>query len=534
MTLKKRLAAVGIIGLAAAFTAGIARAGWQISEKQESIIFSGGKETLYLWYTDEALTSYLSSAAVTYNENHDVRIVPVLESGAEYLEKINRTSLESNAPDLYIIRHDSLEKASLAGLADEVAPPGDAVLEEAYMGTGLQAANYNDKIIGYPFYFETSALLYNKTYLEDMARSQLEAEADLAEGEAAQEEHDAAMEAGTVITDSGEAAGGESEAGASETENSADAAEGTGSGESEEGVEGLSDNRFSEEQIEERVQQILPSTIQDIETFADNYDAPEQVEGVFKWDVTDIFYNYFFIGDAIDMGGDAGWDASRIDIYNVDAIRNMRVYQELNQFFSIDTSDSDYDAILNEFMEGKMVFTMATTDAVFKLEHARDDGLFAYDYDIAMTPDIGEGRGTRSLSMTSCVVVNDYSDHKEEANDFAYFLTSEYNDILFARTGKVSAAKNVDYGYEALDKFARGYEKSISMPKMIETSNFWVKLEVVFSQIWNGADANEKLKELSEGIMEQVTGQPFEEEYLDVPVETQKEESEEEAETGTD
>ena len=118
MGLKKRLTAVGIIAAAAVLTFGIARSGRQISEKQENTVFAGGKETLYLWYTDEALTSYLSGAAVTYNENHDVRIVPVLESGAEYLEKINQTSLESNAPDLYILSHDSLEKAYLAGLAE--------------------------------------------------------------------------------------------------------------------------------------------------------------------------------------------------------------------------------------------------------------------------------------------------------------------------------------------------------------------------------------------------------------------------------
>ncbi len=47
------------------------------------------------------------------------------------------------------------------------------------MNTGLQAVSYKDKVIGYPFYFETSSLLYNKTYLEDMARAQLTAEADL-------------------------------------------------------------------------------------------------------------------------------------------------------------------------------------------------------------------------------------------------------------------------------------------------------------------------------------------------------------------
>lgn len=489
MSLKKRLTAVGMIVIAAAITFIIAGSGREVSEKQEETIFTGEKETIYLWYTDEALTSYLSGAAVTYNETHDVRIVPILESGLEYLEKINQASLENSAPDLYIISHDSLEKACLAGLASEVKPGDGVVMEDVYIGTGLQAASYKDKIVGYPFYFETSSLLYNKTYLKDMARSRLEAEADQAEGEAAQERI--------------EQAGEEGEQPEAETEQ---------------------ETMFTEEQVEAKVQELLPATIIDIETFADNYDAPQQVDGVFKWDVTDIFYNYFFVANSIKMGGEAGWDTSQIDIYNLDAIASLRVYQDLNQFFSIDTSESDYEAILDEFMAGKMVFTMATTDAVFKLEQAKADGLFGYDYDIALTPDIDESRKTRSLSMTSCVVVNGYSEEKENANDFAYFLTAEYNDILYARTGKVSAAKDVDYGYEALDKFAQEYEQSISMPKMIETSNFWVKLEVAFSQIWNGADANDKLKELSEQIMSQVTGTAYEEEYLEEPEEPEEEE----------
>lgn len=488
MSLKKRLTAVGITAIAAVLTFGIAKSGLQITEKQEDPVFSSGKETLYLWYTDEALTSYLTGAAVAYNESHDVRIVPVLESGLEYLENINRASLEANAPDLYILSHDSLEKAYLAGLAGEIEPSEGASLEESYMGTGLKAAAYKDKILGYPFYFETSALLYNKTYLEDMARKQLEAEADLAEGEAAQEQAEAEQQAEPSALPE-----------ESEVAVEAEAAE------------------FTREQIDERVKEILPGTIKDIETFADEYDAPEQVEGVFKWDVTDIFYNYFFIGDAVNMGGEAGYDTALIDIYNLEAIQSLRVYQELNQFFSIDTGEIDYDTILDEFMAGKMVFTIATTDSVFKLEHARSDGLMAYDYGVVPVPDIEEGRGSRSLSMTNCVVINGYCSDKEAANDFAYFLTTQYNDILYARSGKVSAAKNVDYGYEALNEFAAEYEKSISMPKMIETSNFWVQLEVVFSEVWNGADANEKLKELSEQIMEQITGEEYEEEYLKEP-----------------
>lgn len=491
MSLKKRLTAVGIIAIAAAITFGVAKSGRQITEKQENIIFTDEKETLYLWYTDEALTSYLSGAAVAYNESHDVRIVPVLESGLEYLESINQAAIETDVPDLYILGHDLLEKAYLAGLASEVTPAQGRSAEELYIGAGIQAVTYKDKMIGYPFYFETSALLYNRTYLEQMAVSQLEAEAV-----------QAAEAAGELTDENIQAA---EEAAASQPEETPE-------------------EQFTKEQIDQRVLELIPSTIEDIKSFADSYDAPEQVEGVFKWDVTDIFYNYFFVGKAMDMGGEAGWDTSRIDIYNLDAIKSMRVYQELNQFFSNDTSVSSYEGILNEFMEGKMVFTMATSDAVAKLEQAKREETFPYDYGIAPAPDINDEMQTRSLSMTGCVVINGYSENKQAANDFALYLTTQYNDILYDRTGKVSAAKNVDYENEALNEFAGAYERSISMPKMLETSNFWVRLESAFSEIWNGADVNEELKALSEQIMRQITGQEYQEEYIEEEPEVQEEE----------
>ena len=491
MSLKKRLAAVGVIAVAAALTFGIAKSGKQISEKQENTVFTNEKETLYLWYTDEALTSYLSGAAVAYNETHDVRIVPVLESGLEYLESINQASLETNVPDLYILGHDLLEKAYLAGLASEVEPTDTKPMDQLYIGTGIQAVTYKEKQIGYPFYYETSALLYNRTYLEQMAVSQLEAQAV----QEAEENGELTQEKIQESEEKGETAG-----------------------------EGDGASAFTPEQIREKVIEILPSTVENIKWFADSYDAPEQVEGVFKWDVTDIFYNYFFVGNAIDMGGEAGWDTSRINIYNQDAIKSMRVYQELNQFFSIDTSVSSYEAILDEFMAGKMVFTMATSDAVAKLEQAKAEGNFTYDYGITLAPDINDEMQTRSLSMTGCVVINGYSQNREAANDFALYLTTQYNDILYARTGKVSAAKNVVYEYEALTGFTDQYERSVSMPKMLETSNFWVRLEAAFSEIWNGADANEELRLLSEQIMHQITGQEYEEPRIEEEIPDQEEE----------
>ena len=530
--MKKRLMAILLIALAAAGIFAIGKSGMPVKEKEQSedsSLFSNhNKDSIYLWYTDDALTTYLSSAAVAYNETHDARIVPVLESGLDYVETINRNSVESNVPDLYVISNDALEKAYLAGLAVPVEPTVN--MEETFIGKGLAAATYKDKLLGYPFYFETSSLLYNKTYLRDLAIAQLTQEQEEATAQEQQENADSGSADGTQEvseTGSGDAAQSSSKTGNADTAQSSsdtgssDTATDSSDSQTTEAVE--EESSFTEEQIEAKIEEYLPKTIEDIQTFGDMYDAPEQVESVFKWDVTDIFYNYFFIGNAINMGGESGWDTEQVDIYNLNAIQSMTAYQNLNNFFSIDTSAISYESTLNDFMEGKVVFTVATSDAVATLEQAKQDGTFAYEYGFVTTPSFKEEEPSSSLSVTNCVAINGYSTNQEAANDFARYLTCEYNDILYDRSGKVSAQKDMEYPYEALQVFAKEYETSVPIPKMLETGNYWLKLEALFAEIWNGADANEELKTLSEQIKYQITGEQIEETYIEDTTEDSEE-----------
>lgn len=530
--MKKRLMAILLIALAAAGIFAIGKSGMPVKEKEqqeEASLFDGNnKDSIYLWYTDDALTTYLSSAAVAYNETHDARIVPVLESGLDYVETINRNSIESNMPDLYVISNDALEKAYLAGLAVPVEPTVN--MEETFIGKGLAAATYKDKLLGYPFYFETSSLLYNKTYLRDLAVAQLTQEQEEAAAQEAQENADSGSgDAAQSSSDTGSAdaaqsssdTGGADAAQSSSNTGSSDTA--TDSSDSQTTEADEEESPFTEEQIEAKIQEYLPKTIEDIQTFGDMYDAPEQVESVFKWDVTDIFYNYFFIGNAINMGGESGWDTEQVDIYNLNAIQSMTAYQNLNNFFSIDTSAISYESTLNDFMEGKVVFTVATSDAVATLEQAKQDGTFAYEYGFVTTPSFKEEEPSSSLSVTNCVAINGYSTNQEAANDFARYLTCEYNEILYDRSGKVSAQKDMEYPYEALQVFAKEYETSVPIPKMLETGNYWLKLEALFAEIWNGADANEELKTLSEQIKYQITGEQIEETYIEDTTEDSEE-----------
>ena len=498
MSYKRRVYAAILIVCLVAGVFAVGKSGMQMKSEEEreqeerESFLSRRKDTLRIWYTDESLTDYLNAAAVAFGERSDVRVETVLIEDSEYLETINEASLgrdDRESPDLYLITNDCLEKAYLAGLAKEVSDQ-NMFRNIDFENRGAEAAvTYDGRIVAYPFYYEACALLYNKTYVKDYARLQLEAEADQAAGEEAQAEADAGN-----------------------TESEAAPAE-----------EAMT---FSEDQIAQKAWECLPDTIAELEEFADNYAAPEQVEAVFKWDVSDILYNYSFAGDHLIVGGESGDNSDQIDIYNLETLQCLAKFQELNQYFSIETRDVTYDSVMQDFLEGKIVFTVAGTEAVNRMAKAQAEGSFAYEYGFYSMPDLTEELKSRSLSITTCIAINGYTKLEKQANDFARFMMEDWTSGLRLQesTGKMPV-----YGFPEYDEnhtFAGAYEESIPIPKMMTTGNFWVQMEIAFTNIWEGGDANALLKSLSEEIMSQVTGDDgYTEEYIELPAEAPVEEA---------
>lgn len=413
------------------------------NKNEKTILTNQHKETIHLWYTDDALTDFLNNKAVAFYEENDIRVDTKLVSGLEYLEEINQASLkEESVPDVFVVSNDSLEKAYLAGLATNITDTEFIASQDNYCDAARNAVTYNGKYIAYPFYFETAALLYNQTYLEQIAA---ESEEDI-------------------------------------------------------GADSL-----------------IPTSIVDILAFADRYSAPENVEYFFRWDVSDIFYNYFFAGNYITVGGAAGDDKNLIDIYNSDAIASLKVYQELNQFFSIDTKETNYESVMQEFIEGKTIYTIATSDCLETIEQAKKDGIFTYEYGIASLPDINPEMITKGMSVTNGLVVNGYSTHKEAANSLVRYLSKEAGNDLYAAAGKIPAIIQDTYEDENVKAFVQNYADSVPIPKLIETSNFWVELEICFAKVWDGSDANSELRQLAEQIKTQILGEQYTIEPIDDP-----------------
>ena len=442
MNMRKRINAVILVCMMLVF---VLYRGLQYTDRQlaeENNKGAGEKETLYFWYTDEALGDYLNSCALAFMEEHeDIRIVPTCVSAVEYLETIYDATMEGEVyPDLFIVTNDCLEKAYLSGIATTIRDKAGLVSGENFPQVALSAVTYQDHLVAYPFYYETSLLLYNRSHLENMAQTRQEALLAQAEGEAAQAAADA----------------------------------------------------------------LIPKTMDDILNLADEYDAPSGVEAIMKWDVSDIFYNYFFAGNYINVGGPDGDDSSVIDIYNENSVQCLNVYQSLNQFFSIDAKETTYDSVLQEFADGKILFTVATTDAVEKLEQAKQEGKFTGEYGVSRLPDVSSELKGRGLSVTNVIAVNGYGRHKKVADQFAAFVAGQTDDALYQRCGKLSANLHVTHENAMLDTAMEAYKESVGLPKLIQASSFWVQLEVTLTGIWQGDDTAGALEKLQQQLESQV------------------------------
>ena len=260
-----------------------------------------------------------------------------------------------------------------------------------------------------------------------------------------------------------------------------------------------------------------PRTVDQILEYADAFDTTtttEKVQSIFKWDVSDIFYNYFFIGNYVGLGGINGDDKAQLSLSEGKVIECLEYYQSLNEFFAIDEETVHNEDVIQEFIDGKIVFTIAKTDAIARLDQAIEDGAVPeYQletktdeegneipprevdcfYGIGDIPNLSEDLITRGLSVTNSIVVNNYSTNRAYANDFAHYLSYERADRLYEQTGKVSVCKNVTAGDENWDRIMVQYAGSVEIPKIIEMSNYWILMEIAFANIWNGADIMDEI-----------------------------------------
>lgn len=425
----------------------------------------GRSGNLTIWYTDDRLSPFISKAAVEFGEKENITVIPVLKPAENFLEECYKASTSGESfPDVIITGSETLEKAYLSGLAMEIPNEGMTIGILNYSEAAVRAVTYQGMTLGYPLSFDTSVMVYNRTYLEQWARQM--AIADLT---------------GNPI---------DMEGGSSESEDS--------------GNSGITEEDIDPEQLEaltsEYITRMVPYTLEDLMTIANSYSVPSGVEGIMSWDVSSIMYNYWLVGNAMSIGGTYGDDRGSISVNNETAVTCLTKYQALHDYFSIESGEVTYDSVIRDFIDGKTVFTIGGYDLVKRLKEATDDGSFAYEYGFSEMPNVTSDIPSASLAITSVVCVNSFSVKTDLANEFALFLTRDEAPKLTELSGLASCSRSFGMEGGADQIYAIEYAGSVSLPKMMETENVWMQLEVMFSKVWEGGDIKNELITLDNNI----------------------------------
>lgn len=412
-------------------------------ESEDTAQQTAEEVSLNVWYSDESLQAYVESAAESYEKKNHVKVNTKQLAEIDYIQMIHDSSIgeEFEGPDVYLITNDQLEMVEMAGLTSVVEKHREHYSSDYYADTALHAVRYNGNQIAYPISFETSFLLYNKDYVQV-----------------------------------------------------------------ERTMEQESNDEEIPKQAETQMVSVIPETIEELKDFSEEFEGAEGVENIFRFDVSDIFYTYFFVGNYLKLGGLDGDNAGVVDVANENVVQCLTSFQELAQFFAIDIKTINYETVLSEFAAGKTVYIIGKTDAVQRLSELQKENGTEINYGIAQLPNISEELSTKVLSVTTAAVVNGYTRNKEEADKFADYLSYGYADSLYETTGKYAAKREVEipdnvYRHEIYVQ----YENSVSLPKLLNASNFWVNLEIAFFNIWTGEDVQQQIQAVSDQVTKQLS-----------------------------
>ena len=298
-----------------------------------------------------------------------------------------------------------------------------------------------------------------------------------------------------------------------------------------------------------------PASIDEILEYSDTFEATERmanVENILKWNVADIFYNFFFIANYVNLGGPTGDDPTQVQLTASEVNQCLEYYQSLNAFFAIDAEAVTTDDVLQEFIEGKTIYTIAKTDAIKRLDdaiaqgqvpelpleeelpqegeeageqeegEAETEGLDQGEagegenpqepaeepeafYGIAMVPDLTAELHTKGLSVTNSVVVNAYSKCRERAKEFAKYITYNKVDSLYTEANKMPVKIGVPYENKQMQVLIDQYEESVEVPKITDLSNYWIWMEITFANIWKGGDVQEEIQSVAERVEAQLS-----------------------------
>lgn len=241
----------------------------------------------------------------------------------------------------------------------------------------------------------------------------------------------------------------------------------------------------------------VPKTWEDLLAWTKNFNQNNAGKRGFVMDVGNAYYSIVFTtANGNRLFGPSGTDTSSSYLNDADAVKGMKFFQELRSALNVPSAD----------------LQTGTCDAAFQGEDAAmhitgpwniknfvDAGI---DFGVAPLPALpGDSSPASSFSGTRAMFVSSYSDHPEEAADFAQFLISpEMQKLRFDITGAMPSIP-VEVSSKYIAGFLEQLDYAFPMPSIPEMATFWEAMGNASKNIWDGADVQKELNACDAAIL---------------------------------
>lgn len=214
-------------------------------------------------------------------------------------------------------------------------------------------------------------------------------------------------------------------------------------------------------------------------------------------DVGSAYYTVIFTTENGNrIFGKDGDDETRSFINTPDAVNGMKFFQSLRSALDVPASDLDTATADGAFQSGSAALHITGLWNVVQFQEA------GINFGVATLPSLpGESTPAASFSGTRAMFVSAYSEHKEEADDFALFLMSDEMQLLRFSLTQAAPSTNVPVDSPYMPVFREQLKHAFPMPSIPRMTRFWEAMNSASKNIWDGADVKNELDACDKTIL---------------------------------
>ncbi len=241
----------------------------------------------------------------------------------------------------------------------------------------------------------------------------------------------------------------------------------------------------------------VPTTWEGLAEWSKKFNASNPGKYGFVMDVGSGYYTIVFTtAEGNRLFGPSGTDTTNTNINSAASVKGMKFFQSMRSALDVPAADLDTSTADAAFQSGTAAMHITGLWNVVPFEEA------GIDFGVTTLPALpGDKNPCASFSGTRAMFVSAYSDHPDEANDFAAFLlTPEMQKLRFDCTGTVPSI-SVEVSSPYLEGFMKQLQFAFPMPSIPEMGMYWEAMNNASKNIWDGADVKAELDACNAAIL---------------------------------